>query len=216
MSGWQIVRLDELERVRVGEHGLHWLPVRRTLGIEAFGVNAYTADEAGQEVVEHHDETGHGAGKPEELYVVIRGRARFQLDDEEVDAPAGTFVFVRERVVRRGAYAEEPGTTVLALGGVPGEAFRVSPWEYSSRAMRFFDEGDFAGARDFLARALEEHPDQPGILYNLACAEARLGERERALEHLGRSAELDGRFAEYAQDDEDLASVRDDPRFPAA
>jgi len=73
LRDWEVVRLEELDRISVGEHGLLWRPVRRRLGIEAFGVNAYTAEEAGQEVVEQHDETGHGAGKHEELYVVVRG-----------------------------------------------------------------------------------------------------------------------------------------------
>ena len=213
MSGWQIVRLVELERVRVGEHGLHWLPVRRTLGIEAFGVNAYTADEAGQEVVEHHDETGHGAGKHEELYVVIRGRTRFQLDDEEVDAPAGTFVFVRERVVRRGAYAEEPGTTVLALGGVPGEAFRVSPWEYYFAGFPAYEAGDYEAALAINREGLERYPDNPSILFSIACLETLNGEVDAALEHLARAIEGNPKMAQWAREDRDFDAIRDDPRF---
>ena len=205
--GYAVANLAEIERYR------EWIAIRRHFGISAFGVNAWIGDEAGAEIINEHDETSLGH---EELYVTVAGHATFTVAGETIEAPVGTLVFVRDPAVRRGAVAREPGTIVLSVGGKPGEAFRVSPWEYSSRAMRFFDDGDFAGARDFLSQALEEHPDQPGILYNLACAEARLGERERALEHLGRSAELDGRFAEYAQDDEDLASVRDDPRFPAA
>ena len=67
---------------------MRWKPVRRTLGVGAFGVNAYAAD-AGQQVVEDHDETGSGAGGHEELYVVMRGHARFTLDGDDVEAPAG-------------------------------------------------------------------------------------------------------------------------------
>lgn len=126
---YEVVALDELDRIPVGEHGLMWRPVRRRLGIEAFGVNAYTAEEQGHEVVEHHDETGTGAGRHEELYVVVRGHARFTLDGEEVDAPAGTFVFVRDPAMMRAAVAHEAGTTVLAVGGEPGAAYSVSPWE---------------------------------------------------------------------------------------
>ena len=206
-AGYAVASLSDVERYR------EWIAIRRHFGISAFGVNAWTGDEAGAEIINEHDETSLGH---EELYVTVAGHATFTVDGETIEAPAGTLVFVRDPAARRGAVAKEPRTTVLSVGAKPGEAFRVSPWEYSSRAMRFFEDGDFAGARDFLAGALEEHPDQPGILYNLACAEARLGERERALEHLGRAAEADARFAEHAQGDEDLASIRDDPRFPAA
>ncbi len=210
---YEVVAVDELDRIPVGEHGLTWRPVRRRLGIEAFGVNAYTAEEAGQEVVEHHTETGSGAGKHEELYVVVRGRARFDLDGEEFDAPAGTFVFVRDRAVRRGAYAEEPGTTVLALGGTPGEPYRVSPWEYYFAAIPAAEKQDHAEAVRIVREGLELYPDNPSLLYNLACYESLSGDREAALEHLRTALEGQPELAKYAREDDDLAPLRDDPRF---
>jgi tetratricopeptide (TPR) repeat protein len=213
---FDVTRLDELERIPVGRHGLLWRPVRRKLGIEAFGTNAWTADEVGQEVVEHHDETGSGSGKHEELYIVIRGRARFQLDDEEFDAPVGTCVFVRDRTVRRGAYAEEPGTTVLAMGGKPGEAFEVSPWESYFAAIPLTAAGDHAGAAQIIREALERSPDNPAVLYNLACSECLAGDTESALEHLARAVQLDRRCADWARDDQDFDAIRDDPRFASA
>jgi mannose-6-phosphate isomerase-like protein (cupin superfamily) len=208
-----VTHLDELDRIAVGEHGLLWRPVRRKLGIESLGVNAYTAEETGQEVVEHHDETGSGAGKHEELYVVVRGRARFQLDDEEFDAPVGTCIFVRDRTVRRGAYAEEPGTTVLAMGGKPGEAFEVSPWESYFAAIPLSAAGDHKGAAAIIRGALERSPDNPSVLYNLACAESLGGDTEAALEHLTSAVHLDTRCADWARDDADFDAIRDDPRF---
>ena len=66
-----------------------------------------------------------------------------------------------------------------------------------------------------LERHLAETPDNGGVHYNLACAKARAGRADKALEHLRRAAELEPRFAGYAQTDEDLASLRDDPGFPA-
>jgi hypothetical protein len=213
---YEITRIDELDRIPVGEHGLLWRPVRRRLGIEAFGVNAYTAEEAGQEVVEHHDETGSGAGKHEELYVVVRGRATFTLDDEKVDAPAGTFVFVRDRAVKRGAVADEPGTTVLALGGKPGEAFQVSPWEYYFAAIPAYKAKDYASGAGTVREGLERYPDNASILYTLACFESLGGDRDSALEHLGQAAAHEPRVAEWAKDDADLDPIRDDPRFESA
>jgi hypothetical protein len=213
---YEVVGLDELDRIPVGEHGLMWRPVRRRLGIEAFGVNAYTAEQEGREVVEHHDETGTGAGRHEELYVVVRGHARFTLDGEEVDAPAGTFVFVRERSVRRGAHAVEPGTTVLALGGKPGEVFQVSPWEYYFAAIPAYRDKDYARGTEIVREGLERYPDNPSVLYTLACFESLAGERESALDHLRQAAAHEPRVAEWAKDDSDLDAIRDDPRFASA
>jgi tetratricopeptide (TPR) repeat protein len=213
---YEIVRLDDLDRIPVGEHGLQWRPVRRRLGIEAFGINAYTAEEAGQEVVEHHDETGSGAGKHEELYVVVRGHARFTLDGEEVDAPAGTFVFVRDRSVRRGAHAEEPDTSVLALGGQPGEAFRVSPWEYYFAAIPAFKAKDYRRGIEIVGKGLERYPDNPSVLYTMACFESLAGETDSALEHLRQAATHEPKVAKWAEGDADLDPIRDDPRFESA
>jgi mannose-6-phosphate isomerase-like protein (cupin superfamily) len=213
---YEVTRLDDLDRIPVGEHGLLWRPVRRRLGIEAFGVNAYTAEEAGQEVVEHHDETGTGAGKHEELYVVVRGRATFTLDDEKIDAPSGTFVFVRDRAVRRGAYADEPGTTVLALGGKPGEVFQVSPWEYYFAAIPAFKAKDFARGAAIVREGLEHYPDNANVLYTLACFESLAGDTDSALDHLRQAAAHEPRVADWAKDDSDLDPIRDDPRFESA
>src|SRR5262244_3598348 len=105
-DAYSVLRLDEIEPISVA--GVQWKPLRRTLGIDAFGINAYTADR-GEHVVEDHTEESLGH---QEVYVVIGGRARFTLDGEELDAPQGTVVFIREPSVRRSAVAVETGTTV--------------------------------------------------------------------------------------------------------
>jgi mannose-6-phosphate isomerase-like protein (cupin superfamily) len=66
---------------------------------------------------------------PEELYVVLRGRATFTLDGREVDAPAGTLVHVHDPTVARTAVPAEPDTAVLAISGTPGLDYRVATWE---------------------------------------------------------------------------------------
>ena len=108
-----------------------WKPLRHHLGIGAFGVNAWVAPEAGGQVVERHDEapedgdaTGH-----EELYLVLRGHARFTVGDEEIDAPAGTLVFVADPMLVREAIANAAGTSVLVVGAARGVAFAPSEWE---------------------------------------------------------------------------------------
>jgi mannose-6-phosphate isomerase-like protein (cupin superfamily) len=106
-----------------------WKPVRHHFGIESFGVNAFIAPNAGDWAIEEHTETEESGTRHEELYFVASGHARFSVDGTDVDAPTGTFVYVRDPAVSRGARGLEPGTTVLAMGAEPGAAFAVSPWE---------------------------------------------------------------------------------------
>jgi Tetratricopeptide repeat len=208
---FEVARLDELERIP-GE--FETIPVRIPLGIRAFGVNAYANESAGGRVVEEHDELGDGAGRHEELYIVLGGRARFTLDGEDVDAPAGTLVFVRDPAVRRGATAEEPGTTVLVVGAAPGQAFEPSPWEAWLGAFPHYHRGDYGRALEIMRSALAQHPGNPNVLYNLACMESLSGEREAALEHLRAALEADPSRREWAQSDSDFDPIRDDPDFP--
>lgn len=167
-------------------------------------------------MVEDHDELGSVAGRHEELYLVVRGRARFQLDGEEHDAPTGTAIFVRDPAVQRGAFAEENGTLVLVIGGTRGEAYEVSIWEQAADAYPHWEQGDYGRAVEILRGVAEKYPKGALVLYNLACAECLNGEPEAALEHLRRAVELEERWAEAARNDEDFASLRDDPRFASA
>jgi mannose-6-phosphate isomerase-like protein (cupin superfamily) len=210
VNRFDVASLDELERLPVDDEGLTWRPIRRRFDIRAFGTNAYTAERAGQRVVEEHSEReGH-----EELYVVVQGRATFTLGEDEVDAPAGTLVFVRPGT-RRGAVAAEDGTTVLAVGAKRGVAYEPSRWEIAFAAYGYMRLGDPERGRRLLEEAAAERPDEWQAYYHLACFSALDGRREEALDHLGHAVELDEQAARWAADDEDLASIRDDPRFPA-
>jgi hypothetical protein len=113
-----------------------WKPLRHHLGVGAFGVNAWVAARPGELVIERHDEMQDdpAAQSHEELYVVVRGGARFTVGGEDVDAPAGTVVFVADPRVTREAVATEPDTVVLTVGAARGVAFEPSPWE--ARALR--------------------------------------------------------------------------------
>jgi len=209
----KVVRIEEIEPVPVVGGELQWRPLRRTLGIEAFGINAYTAS-AGELVVEEHDETGAGAGHHEELYVVVTGRATFTVDGEEIDAPVGTCVYLDKPEERRGAQAVEDGTTVLAIGGVRGEAFKVSPWEFAFAGMPAYEAERYDEAKALLLEGLEVHPGNASLLYNLACMEALSGDKDAAFEHLAQAVS-NARFRGFAETDTDLDSLRDDPRFTA-
>jgi hypothetical protein len=130
-EGWKALGLDEVEAVPWRGTELVWRPVRGALGTRIVGMGGYTADRAGQVVIEGHTESEDGMGH-EEVYVVLRGRATFTLDGTEVDAPAGTFVTVLDPGVHRRAVAAEAGTAVLALGGAP--VFVPSDSEWIERA----------------------------------------------------------------------------------
>jgi hypothetical protein len=205
----KILRLDEIEGIPV-LGTLSWKPVRRPLGVTAFGINAYTAASAGDEVVEDHTEEQLGH---EEIYFVHTGHAVFTVDGEEVDAPAGTLVYLDDVKQRRHAIAKEPGTTVLAIGGVPG-THEPSAWEYFFPALPAMRAGDYDTARRILEENLDEK-DAPVLHYQLACVEALAGNRERALDELTVAVDANERYRTAAKTDEDFASIRDDPRFPA-
>ena len=209
----RIVRLEEIEPVAAG--GVGYRLVRRALGIEAFGINGFTADE-GVQLIEDHDEMGVNGGRHEELYIVMTGRARFTIDGAEHDAPAGTLVFIPDPESRRSAVAVEDGTSALAIGGRAGEPYEVSPWEPSFAAQGLAAAGDLEGAADLMAREAEARPDKAGLLYNAACFEALAGRREAALEHLRAALALEPETVRgWAEGDSDLDSLRADPAFPA-
>jgi quercetin dioxygenase-like cupin family protein len=210
---FEVARLDELDRISVGERGLEWRPIRRRFGLAAFGMNAYSSARAGGEVVEEHTEEQLGH---QEVYVVVRGRATFHLDGADVDAPAGTIVVLKDPTVKRGATAVDPDTLVLAVGGKPGEAFTPSAWESYFSAAPLVREGRYDEAIALMEADAEEHGEKPAFLYNLACFEALGGRREEAVTHIVQAIEAAPRFARWAKDDSDLESIRDDPRFNEA
>jgi tetratricopeptide (TPR) repeat protein len=210
--GARVIRIDDVASLPVLNGALQWHPLRQTLGIRAFGMNAYTAASAGELVVEEHTEESLGH---EEVYVVLTGRATFTLGDEEFDAPAGTVVHLADPAVRRVARAAEDGTRVLAVGGPPGAAFEPSPWEPAFRAEAMARGGDPEGAVAIVREALEQHPGNASVLYNLACFEALAGHGDDAVAHLARAIELRPQAREWARDDDDLATLRDHPDFPA-
>jgi hypothetical protein len=205
MAGYAVIRLDEIDEITDGREP--WRPVRQHFGITSFGVNAWTAGAAGDRIINEHDE----AGDAEELYLVHRGRATFELDGERVDAPAGTFVFARPGVMRT-AFAEEPGTTILAIGGTPGEAYEPDGWELWAPVAPLFYEGRYAEAADRTRELAGARPELPMLTYMLACCESKAGRTEAALEAL-RAAAVSRRVRMIAAKDPDLDAIRGEPAF---
>jgi quercetin dioxygenase-like cupin family protein len=208
-SAYEILALDDLPAYESPSHGdARLMPLRTRLGLRAFGANAWTTEAGKQIVPTHEEDSGH-----EELYVVVRGRARFTVGEQTFDAPAGTLVHARAGTMRE-AFAEEAGTIVLAVGATPGEAFEAQGWDDVVVAFAEATAGNVDRGRATMREVAARNPDHWGPEYNLACFEARFGERERAVEHLRAAAERNPDEVQgYLRHDSDLDSLRDDPRF---
>jgi hypothetical protein len=199
MSRWKAVRIDDLEAIPWPGAETTWRPLRQAIGTRIVGMGAYTADEAGQDVVEPHRESEGGLGH-EEVYVVLRGRAAFTLDGETLDAPAGTVVRV-DPDVHRHAVAAEPRTAVLALGGEP--AYRPSSSEWIERA-RPHIRTDPERARAIVDELRAERPDAPGLPIADALLAIGRGDREAAVAALAR---VDPAHRERLRSDADLGPL---------
>ena len=207
MSDYTVARIDEIEGFDYRQ-GTRMRPVRHHLGITAFGTNAWTADKVGDRLFpEHEEDEGN-----EELYVVVRGRARFELGKEKVDAPAGTLVFVSPGTTRT-AFAEEAGAAVLAVGATRGKAYEASGWELWAPVHRLYEAGDYAGAVETARTVVEANPHYAAPNYNLACCEALAGMTEDAIRHLRAAIELRPSLRDLAQEDTDFDPIRDEPGF---
>jgi len=214
-ASYVVVGLDEInagaaldgteERVR--------FDVRGAVGLSSFGINAFRA-RAGAQLIREHDETGLGAAGQEELYVILKGNATFNVDGERVEAPASSFVFVGNPAAKRSAVANEEGTTVLVIGGTPGKAFEPMPAE-NGEAFRAYNDGDYETAYAKQQIVLEKRPNYVLAHFNAGCYAARLGRTAEALDHLRRAYEIDERIRENIENDDDLDSLREDPRFEA-
>jgi tetratricopeptide (TPR) repeat protein len=208
MSNYAVAQLDEIEELDDGREP--YRPVRHHFGISAFGTTAWTGRNVGDRIINEHDEADDGA---EELYLVHRGRAAFELDGKRVDAPVGTLVYARAGV-KRTAFAEEPGTTIIAVGGIPGKAYEPVGWELWAPIRPLYERGEYGEAADRGRELLEAHPQYAELFYNVACCESLAGRKTDAIEHLRQAMGLsEERVRAYAKDDSDFDPIRDEPAF---
>ena len=205
---YAVAHLDDIDEISDGRCPSR--PIRYHFGITSFGVNAWTGREVGDRIINEHDEADDDG--EEELYLVQRGRARFELDAEPVQAPAGTLVFVRPGV-KRTAFAEEPDTTIIAIGGTPGRAYEPTGFELWAPIVPLYNAGEYAAAADRGQKLIEAHPEYPMLLYNVACCESLAGRTADAIEHLRLAIERSDRFRAYAAGDSDFDPAREDLAF---
>jgi len=208
MSDYTVARIDEIDELSDGR--CPFRPVRMHFGVLSFGVNTWTGKSVGDRIINEHDE----ADEHEELYLVQQGRATFELDGERVDAPAGTMVFARPGV-KRTAFAEDAGTTIVAIGGTPGEVYEASGFEVWLPITPLYEGRKYAEAADRGRELIEQHPEYAGLLYNVACCESLAGRTDDAIEHLRGAIERSERFRSFAAGDSDFDPIRALPEFQA-
>ena len=205
--------VDLGKRLTEAEDEGGFVRLREDLDVGAFGVSAVFQREAGEQLIREHDEAGPGADRHEELYLVVQGSAAFTINGEEVAASQGTAIFVRDPETKRGAVSTADDTIVVAVGGRRGEAYRLPPAMSAQGFYRAYQAKDYAKALEATKRGLEAYPGNAYLLYNLACMSALVGDRETALSALDESVTKWEPFKELAREDDDFASIRDDPKF---
>ena len=206
---YKVAHLEEIDEITDGREP--WRTVRLHFGITSFGVNTWTGKNADDRIINEHDEADDEDGD-EELYLVHTGRARFEIDGETVDAPAGTFVYAPAGI-KRTAFAEEPNTTIVAVGGSPGKVFEPFGWEVWAPLNELYRAGRYAEAADRGRKVVEAHPQYAGPLYNLACCESLAGRKDEAIAHLGAAIDRSDRVRSYAKGDADFDPIRQEPAF---
>ena len=73
--------------------------------------------------------------------------------------------------------------------------------------------GDIDGGLKWAARATAMDPDNPSVLYNVACVYAQVGEIEKAIDCLEDSITTGMGQKEWIEQDPALDSLRENPRF---
>jgi hypothetical protein len=208
MAAYAIAHLDEIEEFP--DAGSHYRPIRHHLGISAFGVTAWTAHAAGNVVINEHDEGDPTADQ--ELFVVLRGHAVFEIDGDRVDAPAGTLVYAPPRTKRK-ASATEDGTIIVLVEGTPGKGYEARGWELWAPVAPLYQAGEYEEVADRLRAAVAAAPQYPMLFFNLACCESLTGQTSDALDHLRHAIEMSEEFRANARCDSDLDPIRDEPGF---
>ncbi len=201
------------EQLAAAEDDRGRVQLREDLDIGAFGVNAIYQRKAGETIIQDHHEAGPGGDMHEELYVVVQGSAAFTVDGEKVEAPQGTAIFVRDPGVMREAVATSPDTVIVAAGGPRDHGYRLTPAASAVGFWAAYRDKDWTAALETTNRALETYPGNAYLLYNIACMESLLGNDEAALTALAESVAQWEPYKEMAQNDDDFASLHEDPRF---
>ena len=217
-KGYVFTTLDDIEPSPLttpgaADDGRQRLDVRSRFDITSFGVQAFRAPSEVVVINEHHELTFLEENRQEELYIVLNGAATFEIDGETVEAAAGSLVLVQPAAKRR-AISKDDGTTILVVGGTPGKAYEPTPIE-ATEAFAASEKGDYETALAKERVVVEKRPDDPVAIFNAGCFAALAGHSDEAIEYLQRAIAINERIKELVRTDEDLDSIREDPRFDA-
>ena len=84
---------------------------------------------------------------------------------------------------------------------------------WGNRSLALMYLGRYEESLQSYDQALQLNPDDPNTYYNKACCYGLQGNGELAIENLQRAINLDEKYREMAQTDEDLAKIRENVRF---
>ena len=207
MAKYVIAALEDIDTSADG--GYHYRPVRHHFGITSFGATAWVGAEAGDPVINEYDEESEPA---EELFVVVSGRAIFEIDVEKVEANTGTLLRT-EPGTQRTAVAAEPATTILVLDGRPGKAYDATGWELWAPLWPLYKEGEYTELSAKLRDLIADNPQYPMLVYNLACSESLSGHTTEAIDALRIAIDGSENHRADAREDPDLDAIREEPSF---
>lgn len=105
------------------EHNGNWALVRRSLGVQSFGLNL--VEIAPGDRIPEHDES---ARDQEEVFFVFSGSATLVIDGEEHPAPAGTFARLDPGLRRTVANDSDEPVSVLIVSAPSTSGYEPMAW----------------------------------------------------------------------------------------
>jgi quercetin dioxygenase-like cupin family protein len=117
LEGVTIRRREDLERTG------NWLLVRRSLGVDSFGMNL--VEIAPGERIPEHDETGRDQ---EEVFLVLEGSPSLVVDGREIETPAGTFARLDPHLSRTVVNHGDEPAAVLIISAPRTSGYEPMDW----------------------------------------------------------------------------------------
>jgi mannose-6-phosphate isomerase-like protein (cupin superfamily) len=119
MADYSVKRIDDMQATFGGGFKL----ARAELGVKSFGMQVLDFPPDNSDGYPQHD---HAETGQEEVYVVLAGSGRLTVGGEEVALEPHVLVRVGPAETRTIASGPQ-GLRLLALGGVPGQAYEINP-----------------------------------------------------------------------------------------
>ena len=117
LEGVTIRRREDLERIG------NWLLARRSLGLEAFGMNLVEIP-PGERIPEHTELDRD----QEEVFVVLEGSPSLVVDGREIEAPAGTFARLDPHLSRTVVNNGDEPASVLIISAPRNSGYEPMEW----------------------------------------------------------------------------------------